>query len=91
MQQPRHPDDMICDEDGSRPLMLASDRGHAEVVHLLLEAGADRNLANDDGDTALMLASKTGRIEVVRLLLDAGADRNKAYHCADDGIRPRPL
>ena len=43
LQQPRHPD-MICDEDGSRPLMLASDRGHAEVVRLLLEAGADKKL-----------------------------------------------
>ena len=40
--------------------MLASRRGRAEVVALLLEASAHTDLANSDGITALMLSSRVG-------------------------------
>ena len=42
------------------------------VARLLLDAGADRNLANSYGDTALKLASVGGHVGVARLLLDDG-------------------
>ena len=58
--------------------MLASENGHVEVVRLLLEAGADKNLGNIIGSTALVLAAQPGREEVLRLLLEAGADTNLA-------------
>ena len=56
--------------------MLASQEGHAEIARLLLDAGADMNLASHGGTTALMLASRQGHLGTVMLLLDAGAERN---------------
>ena len=73
--------------------MMASQHGHLEVVRLLLESGADKDLANNDGrtariiasqnghhdgSTALMMASQNGHLEVVRLLIKFGADMNLA-------------
>ena len=52
--------------------MPASLGGHVGVARLLLDAGADRNLANSNGDTALKLASVGGHVGVARLLLDDG-------------------
>jgi ankyrin repeat protein len=45
-------------EGGYTPLMWASERGHAKVVKLLLDRGADVNAANDSGRTALLLATR---------------------------------
>ena len=52
--------------------------GHLEVVRLLLEAGADQNVARQNGATALMDAAIYGHSKVVRLLLEAEADQNTA-------------
>ena len=45
-------------------------------VHLLLGAGADKNMQSESGQPGLMLASSKGHVEIVRLLLGAGADKN---------------
>ena len=60
--------------DRATPLMYASDRGHTEIVKVLLAADADVNAANYNGDTALILASVEERAEVVKMLIAAGAD-----------------
>jgi len=50
-------------------------RAHQEIVRLLLEAGADPELADRDGVTPLAHARDRGFTEVVSLLEAAGADR----------------
>ena len=57
-------------------LMLASELGHLEVVHLLLEARADTDSWDNFGRTALLHASESGHLAIVRLLLEAGADKD---------------
>lgn len=56
-------------------LIAASSRGNENVVHILLDAGADINARGYFG-TALQTASLSGHREVVQILLDAGADFN---------------
>jgi ankyrin repeat protein len=47
---------------------------YLDMVSLVIEFGADVNLANGDGDTALSLAAARGHLDVVRLLVRSGAD-----------------
>ncbi|KAF5336989.1 hypothetical protein D9611_003112 [Ephemerocybe angulata] len=56
------------DEYGYTPLHLACDRGHLEVVKLLLEKGADKSLKDPDEFTPLELAEVAGRSDIVALL-----------------------
>ncbi|KAK1934473.1 Serine/threonine-protein phosphatase 6 regulatory ankyrin repeat subunit C [Phytophthora citrophthora] len=61
--------------DGSTALHLASEKGHAAVVQLLLAAGSNPNTtAQRDGSTALHTAAFMGKSAVVWLLLRSGAD-----------------
>ncbi len=46
--------------------MVASHNGHAEVVKILVENGAQVNLQAKDGWSALMIASQNGHAEVVK-------------------------
>lgn len=69
-------------------VVLAAERGPAELVGVLLEAGADPNVRawvddfngiteefyRNDHDSALMSAAARGHSETVQLLLDHGAD-----------------
>lgn len=49
--------------------MLAVSHGDANVVRMLLEAGAKVNAQDEDGSTALMCASEHGHFEIIKLLL----------------------
>ena len=49
---------------------------HKDVVRVLLNAGADPNIADDVGDTPLHVAAAYGHKMVVEMLLNAGADAN---------------
>ena len=58
------------------PLILASKNGSAEMVELLLAAGADPNHASSTGTTALMGAAMAGSVASANVLVDAAADVN---------------
>ncbi len=61
---------------GQTALFMAARWGHAEIVRLLLAAGANREAKKDGG--GLMPAAQKDYADVVKLLLDAGANK-EAY------------
>jgi uncharacterized protein len=66
-------------DSGMTPLMLASEKGHLEVVRWLVDKGAALNEQQMFGGTALGMASYCGHPSVVKLLLDRGADPTLTY------------
>jgi ankyrin repeat protein len=74
---------------GATPFMRAARSGDVEVMHILLDHGADPKLANKDGTTALMVAAGAGytdsnrgtepqALEAVKLCVNLGLDVNAA-------------
>ncbi len=68
-----------CDEQGWSPITKAVynpelDRGFADVVQVLIDAGANIEAAIGYGVRPLMLAAGYGETEVVTVLLGAGAE-----------------
>ena len=65
-----------ADEDGHTPLVLAVNQGHVDVVEVLVDGGADIELASDypaDVDCPLSAAASHGHLDLVKLLLEKGA------------------
>ena len=61
--------------EGETALINAAQKGHSEVIKLLLAAGADPDLqTKTEGRTALMAAARNGEEEAVQVLLNAGAN-----------------
>ncbi|XP_023290429.1 ankyrin repeat domain-containing protein 50 isoform X3 [Orussus abietinus] len=67
------------DRHGQTPLNLAARHGYADVVRVLLAAGAKADHADCDGWTALRAAAWGGHTQVVEQLLEHGAK----VDCAD--------
>lgn len=73
---------------GATPFFIAAMAGHADVMRLLAEAGADSRRPLKDGTTALMVASGVGRVlaetrlgpddslEAARIAWELGSDVN---------------
>jgi len=55
---------------------VAAQRGHSELVQLLLDFGVDVNATKSGHSPPLVVASNSGNLDVVRLLIDGGADVN---------------
>ena len=49
----------VINIDGDTALMAAAEYGHAEIVELLLKAGANASIIDKRGETATSLAQKT--------------------------------
>ena len=64
--------------DGCNALLMACERGHLEIVHVLLAAGASVNISHG-GLRPLTLASQEGHAEIATTLLAARASVNYDY------------
>merc|ERR1711892_1601344 len=64
-------------------LGMYSYQGNTAMVSLLLEYGADPNIANEKGVAPLSLASGDGHLDVVMLLVQCGAQLNRVDN---DGV-----
>ena len=81
----------MTDEDNT-PLLIAVDKGHNDLVQLLLEAGANPNLPSTEFEkdrwTPLTVAAFRGDHDVAKLLIEAGGNVNME---ARDGKIPLHL
>lgn len=65
------------DADGGtwgNALQVASFRGYDQIVHMLLDRGANVNASDGHFGNALRAASAEGHVKVVQALLDRGAE-----------------
>ncbi|KAJ3572376.1 hypothetical protein NPX13_g5069 [Xylaria arbuscula] len=66
--------DFAVPSHGQTGLCCAAARGHAGIVSLLLNRGADIDHQDKLGQTALMHAVQRGHTEIVQLLIERGAN-----------------
>uniref|UniRef100_A0A3B3XNF9 Death domain-containing protein n=1 Tax=Poecilia mexicana TaxID=48701 RepID=A0A3B3XNF9_9TELE len=64
----------VCSKQLEAPLHLAVKNGHIPVIHSLVAAGCNINVADKRLQTALHLSAELGRTEVVEMLLKSGVD-----------------
>ena len=71
----------FTDSNGNTLFHLAAECGNAEVVEMLIKAGADLTVLNDVvnhkgmfGNTPLHMAAESGNTDVIDMLKEAGAD-----------------
>ncbi|KAG6618379.1 TKL protein kinase [Phytophthora cinnamomi] len=81
----------VADDAGRSPFHFAFEEEQVDVICLLIENGADLDLADEDGDnvdktnkrgnTPLMCAAKSGHNEVAELLVanEANVDRTNLF------------
>lgn len=61
------------DHENETPLHAAAQAGHVDIVHLLMQAGADPNVLNARLNTPLMTAIEGKQNDVVQYLIRSGA------------------
>jgi len=78
-------DDELGHYCGNAPLHVAALNNRADLVSLLLKAGAQRDLAGPDQRTALHYAAARGAVAALEVLLAAGADPDACEACELEG------
>ncbi|KAF5195825.1 Acyl-coa-binding domain-containing protein [Thalictrum thalictroides] len=66
----------LKDSEGRTPLHWAVDRGHSNIVELLLSKNADVNAKDNEGQTPLHYAAMCDRDDIAELLVKGNADRD---------------
>ncbi len=61
---------------GFTPLLFAARNGHTDLARLLVNAGADINLAAGNGASPLVIAAHSGHGDLAIMLLEQGAEPN---------------
>ena len=61
------------EEDGYTAVLVAVELDSADVMKVLIDAGADIETKNNEGRSPLSVASAFGKLEVVKVLIRAGA------------------
>jgi ankyrin repeat protein len=75
--------------NGNRPIHIAAQNGHFDLVKLMIEKSADLNSQNHKGNTALHMAIEYDYYDSAMALISNGADasiKNSDGHQAIDGI-----
>uniref|UniRef100_A0A914YPX1 KAP NTPase domain-containing protein n=1 Tax=Panagrolaimus superbus TaxID=310955 RepID=A0A914YPX1_9BILA len=65
---------IVGEEDGVTPLIVASGRGYGDIVRKLLERDVHVNACDKFGSTALIWAARKGFLHIVEDLLNAGVE-----------------
>lgn len=69
----------VTDGNGNTLLIIASLKGHMQLVKVLVDAGADINRQNINGVTAFIIASLAEHRDIANYLDKKGAANNKAH------------
>lgn len=69
-----------CSERGVTPLMLASSKGHVDMVAWLIKHGSNVRSADQDGWSAAHHACVSGSLEVIRVLQTTDIDWHAKVH-----------
>ncbi|CAG2194238.1 unnamed protein product [Mytilus edulis] len=72
-------------EDKFPPLIVSCERGHEEVVKVLIDNEANANQSGHFGTTPTIAAIQNNHMKVVKILIENGADINKGDH---NGMTP---
>lgn len=82
----------VCN-NGSTPLMLATQKRHLPLVNLLLTRGADPNIVDKEGQGALDCAATLGYEEIVERVVEGGGDVKRADINGETPLRewPKPI
>ena len=76
-------------KNGNRPIHIAAQNGHLEILQYLVSNKADINVVNLKGNTALHMAIEYDYVEASKFLIDSGADldiKNSSEFPAYKGI-----
>lgn len=77
--------DRVSNDIGANAVVVASQRGHLELVKYFVERGVPIDIPDDDGISALQWACYEGYTDIVKYLIKNGADVNTQDK---DGLTP---